>query len=271
MRPLVEKTPFELNEEFEMAIKPFMHSLRKYCLSLTRTKWDGEDLMQETIEKAYISWMKMPKEMAKSYLFRIASNASIDKHRKRKIEENLHQDMSNYNYQEGISAELFPRIYALLHELSAKQRVVVLLVMGFGYSSKETANLLSVSEGSIKAALNRARKNAKQKSYESFRYDVEDETAMSYLHAWSSGDPNAVIRVYQNDHQQPYMQSGKIELASSSHSIVHSYVQGNSSYMLISFLKKNGEVLIVPFYQLEVARLLSQLTFWKEEGLLAIA
>lgn len=271
MRPLVEKTPFELNEEFEMAIKPFMHSLRKYCLSLTRTKWDGEDLMQEAIEKAYISWMKMPKQMAKSYLFRIASNAWIDKHRKRKIEENLHQDMSTYNYQEGTSAELFPKIYALLHELSAKQRVVILLVMGFGYSSKETASLLSVSEGSIKAALNRARKNAKQNRNGSFQYDVEDETTISYLQAWSSGDPYEVIRVYQNDGQQPYMQSGKRELVPPNHSIVQSYVQGNSSYVLISFLKKNGEVLIVPFYQLEVARLLSQITFWKEEGLLAIA
>ena len=227
--------------------------------------------MQETIEKAYISWMKMPKQMVKSYLFRIASNAWIDKHRKRKIEENLHQDMSYYNYQEGHSDELFPRIYALLHELSAKQRVVILLVMGFGYSSKEAASLLSVSEGSIKAALNRARKKTKQNFHESFQYDVEDETTISYLQAWSSGDPNAVIRVYQNDQQQPYMQNGKKGFVSPSHSIIQSYVQGNSSYVLISFLQKNGEVLIVPFYQLEVARLLSQITFWKEEGLLAIA
>lgn len=271
MRPLVEKTPNESNEEFELAIKPFMHSLRKYCLSLTRTKWDGEDLMQETIEKAYISWMKMTKQMTKSYLFRIASNAWIDKHRKRKIDENLHHDMSNYNYQEGLSEELFPQIYALLHELSAKQRIVVLLVKGFGYSTKETASLLSASEGSIKAALNRARKNARQRYNESFQDIVEDETTMSYLQAWSSGDPNAVIRVYQNDQQQPYMRSGNRGPVSQSHSIVQSYVQGNSSYVLISFLQKNGEVLIVPFYQSEVARLLSQFTFWKEEELLAIA
>jgi len=271
MRPLVKKTPFELNEEFEVAIKPLMHSLKKYCLSLTRTKWDGEDLMQETIEKAYISWMKMPKQMTKSYLFRIASNAWIDKHRKRKIEENLHNDMSSYNQIERPSEVLFARIYALLHELPAKQRVVVLLVMGFGYSSKETASLLSVSEGSIKAALHRARKTIRQRCNDTFQYEVEDETTMSYLQAWRSGDPKAVIRVYQNNQQQPFMRSGNKGPVPQSHSIVRSYVQCNSSYVLISFLRKNGKVLIVPFYQPEVARLVSQITLWKEEELLAIA
>jgi RNA polymerase sigma-70 factor (ECF subfamily) len=272
MRPLVEKTPNEMNEEFEMAIKPFMHDLRKYCLSLTNTNWDGEDLMQDTLIKAYESWMKMPKQIAKAFLYRIASNAWIDKHRKRKIEEDMNQDLTNYKQEETPMTEAaFQIISVALNELSCKQRAVVLFMWGFGYTAKATAGLLSVSEGSVKAALNRARKNLKRINFDSISLELDDDKLIPYITALSNENPEAVLRLYQKEIQEPFMQAGNNVSLSSSTSMVQSVGAGSTHYVLISISKKNGGVLFVPFYQLELSALFSQIARFKQKEFSAVA
>lgn len=272
MRPLVEKTPIDMNKEFEMAIMPYMHDLRKYCLSLTNTKWDGEDLAQETLVKAYESWMKAPKQMEKAYLYRIASNTWIDKHRKRKIDEDMNHDLSTLKLEDGPSTEsLIPVINALLNRLTAKQRAIVLFVFGFGYSPKETASLLSVTEGSIKAALHRVRKNVKQLDFPNSIYELEDDKSLPYIHALSSGCPEEVMRLYQEEIHASLTQASNNELLSSTSQMVQSFVGGSTPYVLISIPKKNGSVFFVPFYQLELSALLSQITWLKQKELSAVA
>ncbi|WP_313892107.1 RNA polymerase sigma factor [Psychrobacillus sp.] len=272
MRPLVEKTPDEMNEEFEMAVLPYMHVLRKYCLSLTRTKWDGEDLLQETLVKAYKSWMKTPKPMAKAYLYRIASNTWIDKHRKRKIEEDMNRDLSQLKREDDfVVASVVPVISNLLSELTAKQRAVILFIFGFGYTAKETAGLLSVSEGSVKAALHRARKGFKRINIHSYLNELDEEKTLPYITALNSGDPDAVVRLYRKEMQEPFMQDGKNKSVFSSTPMVQSLVGSNTSYVLIPISKKNGGVLFIPFYQLELAVLLSQIAWLKQKEFLAVA
>lgn len=272
MRPLVEKTPIVLNEEFEMAIKPYMHVLRKYCLSITRTKWDGEDLLQETLLKAYESWMKEPKQMTKAYLYRIASNTWIDKHRKRKIEEDMNQDLSQLKQEVDFVAEsVVPVISNLFSELTAKQRAVILFIFGFGYTAKETAGLLSVSEGSVKAVLHRARKGFKRINVHSYLDELDEEKTLPYITALNSGDPDAVVRLYRKEMQEPFMQVGKNKSAFSSAPMVQSLVGSNTSYVLIPISKNNGGVLFIPFYQLELAALLSQIAWLKQKEFLAVA
>lgn len=272
MRPLVEKTPIEMNEEFEMAIKPFMHDLRKYCLSLTNTSWDGEDLMQDTLIKAYESWMKMPKQIAKAFLYRIASNTWIDKHRKRKIEEDMNQDLNNFKQEDDSGSKLLiPAIHALLNHLSAKQRAVVLFIFGFGYTAKETARILSVSEGSIKAALNRARKNIRRINFDSDSTELDEDKIIPYITALSNENPEAVLRLYQKEIQEPFMHAGNNVALSSSIPMIQSFVACNTSYVLISIPMKNGRVLFVPFYQLELSSLLSQIAWLKQKEFSAVA
>lgn len=272
MRPLVEKTPIEMNDEFEMAIEPYLLDLKKYCLSLTNTKWDGEDLMQETLVKTYESWLKMPKQIAKAYLYRIASNAWIDKYRKRKIEEDMYQDVTKIKLNDEPHTEsITPTINRLLNELTAKQRTVVLLVFGFGYTVKETANFLSSSEGSIKAALHRARKNLKQLVRQEPLYELEEECTIPYIDALKNGSPDTVLRLYQEEIQAPFMEAQTNEPKCNSIPVVQSFVGSGTPYVLISIPKKNGGVLMVPFYQLELSTLLSQIAWMEQKELLAVA
>ncbi|WP_144510801.1 RNA polymerase sigma factor [Bacillus sp. FJAT-22090] len=266
MRPLVENTPIDMNEEFEMAIQPYTHDLRKYCLSLANTKWDGEDLLQETLLKAYESWMKKPKQMAKAYLYRIASNTWIDKHRKRKVAEDMKYDLSSIKSEDKSATEsLSLAINVLLNQLTAKQRAIVLFIFGFGYTAKQTADLLSVTEGSIKAALHRARKALTKLDFPGSYYELDDDRSFPYINALNNGNPEEVVRLYQKEIHASFMRIGKNESLPSSTSRLQTFVGGSTPYVLISIPKKNGELLFVPFYQLELSALLSQIAWLKQE------
>ncbi|WP_188456418.1 RNA polymerase sigma factor [Virgibacillus oceani] len=270
MRPLVNKTPIAMNQEFEDTIKKYMHDLRKYCLSLTKTKWDGEDLLQDTLIKAYKGWQKKPKPIAKAYLLRIASNTWIDKHRKRELDERLHEDMNDLGH-EGVPANdtVHQVINILLNEFTLKQRIVLILVEGFGYSLKETANALSVTESSIKALLHRARKKLKANSGFIENYYPEDDESPTYITALRNGNPDAVIQLYKNGDNSPVMSS--MEGKESVSPLFQSFGSGNTFYVLVSILTKDGGILYMPFYRSELSAVLSQIAMFRQQEFSAVA
>ncbi|WP_099156891.1 RNA polymerase sigma factor [Virgibacillus ndiopensis] len=270
MRPLVNKSPIGMNEEFEDTIKKYLHDLRKYCLSLTKTKWDGEDLMQDTLVKAYKSWLQKPKPIAKAYLLRIASNTWIDRHRKRKLDEDLYEDMTDHKHNDQPAADAVQQaIGVLLNEFSSKQRVVLLLVEGFGYTPKETANMLSVTEGSIKAVLHRARKRLKNSNGFTENDYLEEDESWPYITALRSGSPDTVIQLYHDEINSPVMSSVIDEQHVSP--LVQTYGTGSTFYVLVSILRKNGDVVFVPFYRSELSAVLAQIAMFRQQELLAVA
>lgn len=271
MRPLVHETPTSMNNGFEIAVEPFLLDLRKYCLSLTNTKWDGEDLMQETLVKAYESWMKAPKQMVKAYLYRIASNTWIDKHRKRNVYEDMNYDISNVELGSIVATDsLNATVEMVLKQLTSKQKAVVLLVLGFGHSVKETADMLTETEGSVKAALHRARKKLKHLDELWAEEKKGEDTTIPYITALNNGDSYTVVRLYKES-LHAYGSSVRNTSVSSSSSTFQAIQDTNTPYMLISIPTTNGGVLIVPFYQVELSALLAQIARLGKQELAAIA
>ncbi|HET7577729.1 MAG TPA: RNA polymerase sigma factor [Bacillales bacterium] len=254
MRPLVQKTPAETNENFSHAIQPYLTDLKHYCRSLMNSSWDGEDLMQETLAKAYQSWLKKQKPISKAYLFRIASNTWIDGYRKRKPDEDLNQDLSHLTEKQSGDG-LYEAMGILLHELSPKQRLAILLTEGFGYTSREAAEMIKTSEGAVKAALHRARKKLKRvKKDEDF--DSDDNTVIPYVTAFREGNSERLVELFQEEIQQPQMVAGTV---SEPQMAMQQIVGTGASYVLISIRMKNGKLLLIPFYRSEGLALLRQL------------
>ncbi len=70
---------------YETLVTPHLDDLRKYCMYLTKNKWDGEDLFQETFLKSLLFFMHTePYLEVKPFLLRVARNLWIDDCRKRK-------------------------------------------------------------------------------------------------------------------------------------------------------------------------------------------
>ncbi|PYE45510.1 RNA polymerase sigma factor (sigma-70 family) [Paenibacillus barcinonensis] len=210
-----------------------MGSLYAYCLSLTKSMNEAEDLMQETCLKALSSAAAHAVKRTEAfnweaYLIRIARNTWIDAIRKqeklRSIVDGLKPVMSAYVEEEPWE-ELESAVSVLIRELSPLQRVIYILREMMGYTAAETAGMLNTTEGAVKAALNRARtalSKVKQQLEEAgtdaiFEMssvggaaDAEQEQLRSYLLAFRQGDTARLIDLCLNRMYDPMAVAGTI-------------------------------------------------------------
>ncbi|QTM99067.1 sigma-70 family RNA polymerase sigma factor [Sediminibacillus dalangtanensis] len=259
MRPLVNQTPAETKETFTNAIEAHVPHLKNYCISLTSSKWDGEDLMQETLAKAYQSHRKETKPITKAYLYRIASNTWIDQYRKRKPDEDYNRELSSLPAEKAADSDfVLEAIETALRQLSPKQRVSLLLTEGFGYTALEAAELVGTSEGAIKAALHRGRANLKRRRnwQES---DSDEETVAGYITAIHHANPQKVVELFKKETQEPTMAYRFSGLRAASFSVIP-ISAANTVYVVVTLSLPGGKMLAVPFYRKEWQSLLALIT-----------
>ncbi|MGE6257483.1 sigma-70 family RNA polymerase sigma factor [Heyndrickxia sporothermodurans] len=146
---------------FWSLVDPYRDQLWYYCLKLTGTPWDAEDLLQDTLLKSFaalsaLSHREQPLQ-TKSYIFRVATNHWFDQCWKNRITldetyiERQSEDQIDY-------LEVNEAIEALVHHLPPKQAVVFILIESFRFTAKEVAELIVTTEGAVNAILHRARK-----------------------------------------------------------------------------------------------------------------
>jgi RNA polymerase sigma-70 factor (ECF subfamily) len=209
-------------------VNQYRHELYRYCKMLTRSEWDAEDLVQETLMKLFASGRKTQIPLQKAYVFRTATNAWIDICRKRKIhiEELQDGDEPHILVSEPDSLELHDSLELLLRRLPVSQAVVLLLVDVFQFTPKETGDMLNSTEGAVKAMLHRARtrirkpaqmpreQNASRTVPASGRRTVDlieppQQLISRFIEAFRRHDPSAISRAYME------LQRGGIEVGQS--------------------------------------------------------
>ena len=69
-------------------VQPLRPQLHAYCRRVTRNLWDAEDLVQETLLRAFgmLGRIDNPITNPRAYLLRVATNTWIDTVRRREIE-----------------------------------------------------------------------------------------------------------------------------------------------------------------------------------------
>lgn len=135
---------------------PLRPDLYRYCRHLTRSPWDAEDLVQDTLARAFATLASMFEDVRhpRTWLFRIASNLWID--RVRRVREVLHE-VHEEATAPAPSRELREAAGTLLSQLSPQERSAVVLKDAFDLSLEEIAETLGTTPGAIKAALHRGR------------------------------------------------------------------------------------------------------------------
>jgi len=147
-------------EEYE----PLRPVLYRFCRYLSRSPWDTEDLVQDTLARAFatLGGMTEPPRDPRAWLFRVASNLWIDHVRRHEARPSA----------AGSTAEAAPIAEAaapgpgrdareaagtLLVQLAPQERAAVVLKDAFELGLDEIAEILSTSIGAVKAALHRGR------------------------------------------------------------------------------------------------------------------
>ncbi|AKG37630.1 hypothetical protein VK70_06200 [Paenibacillus durus ATCC 35681] len=133
-------------------------ALKRYCLSLTGSSWDAEDLAQDTWLKA-LEPLRAGHNNPEAFLLRIAKNAWIDAGRRKAVLQRILEQSNEAKYMEQENGEFEAEMafQALMKHLSPLQRSVFLMRDVLEYTTAETAELLDATEGAVKAALHRAR------------------------------------------------------------------------------------------------------------------
>ncbi|MCH8494971.1 MAG: sigma-70 family RNA polymerase sigma factor [Balneolales bacterium] len=160
-------------QDFRAEMIPHLDALYNFALRLTTDPTDAEDLVQDTIVKAFRFFNSYEKGTnAKAWLFRILKNSYINNYRKKskqphqvdydevstyyetvRSEQSDTTDMEDIMYRELLDDQ----VTRALEKLPEDFRTVVLLCDVEGFTYEEIANMLDVPIGTIRSRLHRGR------------------------------------------------------------------------------------------------------------------
>ncbi|GMK44496.1 hypothetical protein PghCCS26_16240 [Paenibacillus glycanilyticus] len=200
------------NEHIEL--KRLQQVLGRYCLTLTKSRVEAEDLSQDTWIKVMDSAQLTEHANPEAYLLRIARNNWIDRVRRLSSHARMMESVRGsavYHTmpdESRIGTEVV--MQALMTFLSPLQRTVFLLRDVIGYSAQETALRLGLTPGAVKAALHRARAALPQvrQAVEAGSLPVpKDEGLRDVLRAlaiaYEGGDIEAMLTLVQQGELEP--------------------------------------------------------------------
>ncbi len=222
------------DEAFEALIHPYLRRLQLHCYLMLGSVQDAEDALQETLVRA---WRRFDQFSGRSqfgtWLYAIATRVCLDGQRRRR--RRLHpRDLCLGHNDEGPWVEPYPdwllpesadsqpgplervvqkehltlAFVASVQALTPRQRAVLLLRDVMGWSARETAEWLDMTETAVNSALHRARTGLQRywESRPNSRHalaPVPDDTAQlvvhRYLTAWQAGDIATLATLLRED------------------------------------------------------------------------
>jgi RNA polymerase sigma-70 factor, ECF subfamily len=167
----------EDKDRFQQEALPLLDSLYGAALRMTRNPADAEDLVQETMLRAYRAFDRFePGTNLKAWLFRILTNAYINTYRKRQrepqkvssdeVEEfDLYRELKDHDPQFAETPETLvldnlvdSDILEAIEQLPDQFRLAVVLSDIEGFTYAEMADIMDVPMGTVMSRLHRGRK-----------------------------------------------------------------------------------------------------------------
>ena len=158
----------EQRAAFERYVMPEIDVLYRVARSITRNPTDAEDLVQDTLLRAYRAVGRFDGRYPRAWLLTIMRNAQVNRVRRKRPELLRDPDATMERVADESATGLGPEELVVESEfdatveeafgkLSDKFREVVELVDIQGLSYQETADLLGIPVGTVMSRLHRAR------------------------------------------------------------------------------------------------------------------
>jgi RNA polymerase sigma-70 factor (TIGR02960 family) len=216
---------------FSTLVEPFRRELQLHCYRLLGSVQDAEDLVQETLLAAWRGLDGFEERASlRSWLYRIATNRSLNAIRERSRRPNTENTMNpsrtgrpaepswlepypdnalpdpalgpeaRYEQREAIQLSFI----VALQELPAKQRAALVLRDVLGFHTDEAAAILETTPQSVKAGLQRARATLDSYSLEREQAPVPDSPAersllATFTDAFEAGDTARLLTLLSSD------------------------------------------------------------------------
>jgi RNA polymerase sigma-70 factor (ECF subfamily) len=217
---------------FEQLVAPYRRELKAHCYRMSGSAHDAEDLLQETLVKAWRGLAGFQgRSSVRTWLYAVATSACLNAAEQRRarvlpselgppsapgapgpteaevpwlepypdawIEDEERSPEARYSRRQSVTLAFL----AALQRLPPRQRAVLLLRDVLGWQASECAALLETSIAAVNSALQRARETleaAKGGLVDAPR--GEDETLLRrYLQAWERSDVAALVQLLRED------------------------------------------------------------------------
>ncbi|MEZ4406717.1 MAG: sigma-70 family RNA polymerase sigma factor [Polyangiales bacterium] len=171
----------ERRKRFEAEVLPHLDAMHRTALRLTRSPSDADDLVQDSVIKAYRFFDSYePGTNARAWMLRILTNVFYSKHRRSNLEGNVRALGASDPVADGwmSAASMGPSrdperlvekpllegaVAKVLDELPEDFRSVLVLVDVEGLTYREVAEAMGCPIGTVMSRLHRARRAVAQK------------------------------------------------------------------------------------------------------------
>ena len=190
-------------DEFLAIVETIRPELHRYCARLTGSVIEGEDIVQDTLAKAFYT-LGLTSELPplRPWLFRIAHNAAIDflKSHGRKLTD-PRADMTDVAGFDDAPDPFATRLaLARFLTLPVTQRSAVILKDVLGHSLEETAETMETTVMAVKAALVRGRAKLREaEASDAPAHIVAREDLDRYVTLFSAADWDGVRALVGED------------------------------------------------------------------------
>jgi DNA-directed RNA polymerase specialized sigma24 family protein len=155
-RSLADDPPLDAGATFDMAIAEHGRSMYGLAVSITGNLADAEDAYQAALEQAWRRWEQLKaRESTKAWLAAICARSALRNRRLRARWLGRHVDVEHAGNL-GTVMRWDPSLGQAMSVLTARQRAVVALHYGHGYSLDEVGTVLGCSGGAVRSHLHRA-------------------------------------------------------------------------------------------------------------------
>jgi len=170
--------------EFARLVEAYSGPIYRLAMKMLRNQQDAEDILQETFIKAFHALPKFEgRSSLSTWLYRIATNEALMFIRRKRpdqisVEQPTDRDEEQPPLQivdwcclpegELLSAEARAKLDASIEHLPHSLRVVFILRDMEGLSTRETAEVLDLTETAVKTRLSRARMRLREMLTEYF-------------------------------------------------------------------------------------------------------
>jgi RNA polymerase sigma-70 factor (ECF subfamily) len=153
-------------QEFLDAALPHLESLSHLARSLSSSRQDAEDLLQETFLRGYAHFDQFRGHSVRAWLAAICLNVarSEARRRSRRVAESLSADIDieatpAEEVEDDVAARLErSAVRRALSELPEPQRMCIVLMDVAGYTASDTAAVLGCPRGTVLARVHRGRR-----------------------------------------------------------------------------------------------------------------
>jgi RNA polymerase sigma-70 factor (ECF subfamily) len=185
-RQLATADQQRVTEDFEAGVLAQLDSLYRTARRMTSNQQEAEDLVQETLLKAFrFSNSYTPGTNLRAWLFRILNTSAINRYRKQATHPapaplpegedfylyNRIRDLSGQELNVGAEDEVLEKyldedVYNALNALPPNFRMPVILADIEGLSYKEIAEALQIPIGTVMSRISRARRQLQHSLWE---------------------------------------------------------------------------------------------------------